>query len=199
MDTRRRSAAQNTKPSAEAQADRELIVQALQGDREAGNVLAERLLVVPRFLSILSARSRVQLASHELEDLTQDVLAAVWPKLGAFQGVGSLDAWLFRFCYFEFRNQARRRARRQVRTDLEDVSAPPEVIDGFGELEQHLVELGPPEEEILRLRHQEGLSFAALGEKLALSPNTVKTRYYRGLRWLRRRLASYSEHFDEPA
>ena len=41
---------------------------------------------------------------------------------------------------------------------------------------------------MVRLKHFEGLTFTQMGELLGLSANTVKSRYYRGICWLRRRL-----------
>ena len=55
------------------------------------------------------------------------------------------------------------------------------LLEGLGEL--------PPELGlVLQLKHIEGLTFDQIGERLAISPNTAKTRYYRGLDKLRGRL-----------
>ena len=72
----------------------------------------------------------------------------------------------------------------------ESLSAPPSVhAADFEGLEGALADLGPPAEGIVRLKHYEGLTFREIGSRLEISPNSAKTHYYRGIEWLRERLA----------
>ena len=52
-----------------------------------------------------------------------------------------------------------------------------------------LESLEEDEAAVVRLKHFEDLTFERLAEVLGIPTNTAKTRYYRGMRKLRRRLA----------
>ena len=60
-------------------------------------------------------------------------------------------------------------------------------------MQRVLGDLGPPAEEVIRLRHFSDLTFAAIARRLGLSPNTAKSHYYRGLVRLRGRLGARGE------
>lgn len=180
----------------QAERDEETIRAALAGSRAATERLARRLLAVPRLVAAIDARRGQRLSEHDIEDLAQDLLVIVWEKLGQFRGTGTLESWLYRFCLLEYMNRVRRLQRLPRPFPLLDPRATPTGASGEADaeaLEALLASLGPPEEEIVRLKHFEDLSFAELGERLGLSPNTAKTRYYRGIQWLRRRLSQRVE------
>ncbi len=174
--------------------DQETIRRALAGDRPAADALATRLSVVHRILSALNSRAGTKLPPQELDDLGQDVLVLIWRKLRLFQGVGTLEAWLYRFCAYEFHNRRRRESLRsgQIKMLPDEPAAareaPGEELDLEG-LHAALRELGPPSEPVIRLKHEGGHSFEEVGRILGIPASTAKTRYYDGIRWLRQRLA----------
>jgi RNA polymerase sigma-70 factor (ECF subfamily) len=177
-----------------AAADAALVRDALAGDPGARERLATGLVQVLRILSVLNARAGGRLPATDVEDLAQDTLVRVWQKIATFQGQTTLAAWLFRFCYLEYQNRIRTRSR-APRMDAADVAAlaRARVEDPTDErvewLERLVEELAPPDAEVLRLKHFEELSFTAIAERLGIPPSTVKTRYYRGLEQIERRLA----------
>lgn len=175
-----------------AAADAALVRDALAGDPGARERLATALVQVLRILSVLNARAGGRVSATDVEDLAQDTLVRVWQKLATFQGQTTLAAWLYRFCYLEYQNRIRTRSR-ALRMDAADVAAlaraRTETDERVEWLERLVEELGPPDAEILRLKHFEELSFTAIAERLDLPPSTVKTRYYRGLEQIERRLA----------
>lgn len=80
-----------------------------------------------------------------------------------------------------------RRRRRRWRQTREAVDAD-QLAGGTGadldlheEIRQAMERLPPAEAEVIRLKHFEGLTFDEIGTRLDTSPNTAKTRYYRGL------------------
>ena len=83
---------------------------------------------------------------------------------------------------------------------LEGALAPDDEDGGTDEELVHLAleELEPPLARIVQLKHFEDLTFEALAERLDISPNTAKTRYYRGLVRLERRLGPHSPNEDRP-
>lgn len=171
-------------------ADLATIRATLRGDRAAGERLGERLRVVPRILAAVNACRGRRLGTQQLEDLSQDVLVIIWRKLDRFEGTGTLESWIYRICFYEYLNQVTRRRPKPLDDVVEPAADSERVLDPMDSelLDSALTQLGPPEEVILRMRHYDEMSFAEIGEELEVSTNTVKTRYYRGIRWLRQRL-----------
>ena len=176
-------------------ADLQLVERVLDGDSAARDALIERLACVPRALAAANARLGNALSRDELADLAQDVVLAVWRKLGTFRGDATLESWAWSFCQHELWNRVRRRQRRRavVHTSLEEIpqlqagAAEPHSVD-YDHLEEALAALEAPEQEVIRLKHFEHLMFSEIAERLGISPNTAKTRYYRGMVHLRRLL-----------
>lgn len=164
---------------------------ALAGDPAAGTQIAERLRAVARMLYVINRRKGGLLNDGDLEDLAADVTLLVWRKLGNYEGLGALESWVYRFCELEHGNRLRR-TRGRVTVAMEEAPEPAteDRDDQDSEaIEAALVDLGPPEEDLVRLKHFEDLSFTEIGQRIGLSTSTVKTRYYRGLQALRARLA----------
>ncbi|MEM7309939.1 MAG: sigma-70 family RNA polymerase sigma factor [Planctomycetota bacterium] len=189
--------------SSEKRADAALrFVQAvLSGDREAELRFIERMRCVPRILAHKNGQLGRPLSEHELEDLTQEVLTALWKKLPTYNGAAALETWAYRFCYLELMRTLRGKQRlpKLVEDGIEGSSYEPETqgaepADETERVLQALDGMESEEADLLRLKHFEGLTFDAIGERLSLSPNTVKTRYYRGLRKLKGLLAQTTRH-----
>jgi len=175
--------------------DLDLVRRSLRGEEGSIDGLAARLSCVPRILASINHRLGGRLDDHDLADLSQDALLIIWGKLDSYEGRGKLETWAYRFCLLEYMNRVRRNDRR-ARVDrapieaLDAIPAPEEPVMREHELlEIGLDELGPPEAEVIRMKHFDEQTFEDIGDVLDLSPSTVKSRYYRGLAWLRDRLA----------
>ena len=177
-------------------ADLELAREAIRGRTSATDELFRRLECVPRMVAALNRRMGHPFADADQADVTQDILVGLWKKLSTFEGRSRLETWAHGYCYFVFMNKFRKSTRHRTLSVQEfpgldeRLASPPEPgpLD-FEDLEAALLELGPPEEEIIRLKHEEGFTFREVGARLQISPNSAKTHYYRGLEWLRQRLA----------
>ena len=186
------STQQESPEAREIRRDRALVRSALDGDDAAMDGLADRLRCVPRILRTLNRRMGHPLTAEDLADLGQDTLVVIWRKLGTFEGTGRVEAWAYRFCFLLFMNRIRRKKY--------FVDPPEGGLDGFAArrethaardyeaLEMGLEELGPPESEIIRSKHYDSRTFDEIAILHGISTSTVKSRYYRGLEWLRRRL-----------
>jgi RNA polymerase sigma-70 factor (ECF subfamily) len=173
-------------------ADLGLVRQALDGDGVAVEGLVERMGCVYRALARGNRRLGDPFAADELEDLAQDVTIAVWGKLREYRGLSSLEGWICRFARLEMLYRLRRRDR--LPRSLGDARAQAEAAqdeaagtaqDDAEELYPALEELDPAQGEVIRLKHFDDLTFPQIAERLGASPNTAKTRYYRGLQRLR--------------
>lgn len=175
--------------------DAALVQRVLESDPDALAVLADRLVCVPRILRTLDNQNRRVLGHTELEDLAQDTLLRLWQKLASFPSYATLEMWVYRFCQFEYLNRLRR-LDRQSRV-LRAVENPPEAqvldpepdpIDWGERLDTVLDALGPPEADVIRMKHFEERTFDELASALNMPVNTAKARYYRGLAKLREQL-----------
>lgn len=162
----------------------------------------ERMRCVPRILAHRNRRLAQPFSQEELEDLAQEVFTRMWNRLGTFRGEGSLETWAYRFCALTMLDALRARPR-SGSTTLED--APPPADDPPPGLEdsEHaalsaaLAALPDDEGATVQLKLFDGLSFEQTGQRLAISPNTAKTRYYRALGRMRQRLRGLFSQEEE--
>lgn len=166
-------------------ADHELVQSSLS-DPRAQEALLERLRCVPRMLAAKNAQLGRVLDDVELEDLSQETVLTIWRKRAEYTGRSAIETWIYPFCYHHLMNRVRRRFRRLRTVPLEAAGSveTPEFTD-YSHVHRALDEVGPPDEEVLRLKHFEQLSFTEIGAVLGISPNTAKSRYYHGLERLR--------------
>jgi len=169
-----------------------MVRRALTGGPEALRELANRLRCIPPILASRNARLGRPLTPEDLADLAQETLLLIWKKLGSFEGRAALETWVYRICCLELMNFFRKKDRRpeivsqnfdELEADL--VAAPQSGVD-HELIYKSLDRIKPDEAEIVRLKHFDDLTFEVIGERLGISPNTAKTRYYRGLEKLRR-------------
>lgn len=175
--------------------DARLVEAALAGDAQAGERLAERLMCVPRVLGAINARRGGRLSGHDLEDLIGDCLLGIWRKLGSYHGEATLEGWLYRFCFLEFMNKARLLSRRPEvsKPELFQHESPEVALDSDlqrEDLERTLLRLGPPDADVVRLKHYDELTFEGIAKALGITTKMAKTRYYRGIAWLQRELSA---------
>jgi RNA polymerase sigma-70 factor, ECF subfamily len=180
--------------------DLELVRRARAGSRAAIDGFVERMRCIPRILQVHNARAGQLLSADDLADAAQQVFARVWSKTAEFRGDASLESWVWPFCKHVFLSRLRERGRRAepvpVATALEGRAAP--APDADAELALEPLDAGHvlaalrtlPEEEAraVELKQLEELTFEEIGARLSISPNTAKSRYYRGLAGLRERL-----------
>lgn len=166
---------------------------ALLGDDACVKKLMGRMGCVPRILNGLNRRMGRPLDDHEVADSVQDTLIVIWNKLGQFQGAGALEFWAYRIAYLEFMNAIRRHRRRpQPQANFNvviDPAAQPEssvdLEDERDRVERGLTRLGPPESDVIRMKHYDGMTFVEIGAATHVSVNTIKAQYYRGIDQLR--------------
>jgi RNA polymerase sigma-70 factor (ECF subfamily) len=192
------------------EADRRLIARLQCGDEGAMRDLA-RL-----FGPTIQQQARRRLANHEdAEEVTQDVLLAVWRQIRSFRQDAALSSWIYRITL----NATMTRLRAGGRAKRRGVSVPLDTAaDMDGDSKYHrsavLADGGPaPDERVVQaetrktinravarlprdmrhavvLRYACGLSPQETGALLRVNPQTIRTRLTRGRRLLRLKLAS---------
>ncbi len=175
--------------------DLKLVRAAIGGDQLARRRLIARLACIPAMLRARRKLHGLRLPEEELDDLTQDIVLAVWRNLADFDGRGDLEGWVYGFVrhlgYKAIGSRARRATCAPLEGNAEPVADPGEPSAEEALLlhvEAALDELDEPSASIIRWRHHRGCSFEEIARRLETPINTVKTRYYRGLRRLRERL-----------
>lgn len=174
--------------------DLDLIRLVMQRETIAIDRFVVRMQCVPRFVAARNAHWGRPLSDEAIEDVVQDVLAVVWKKLPTYQGEAGLETWVYQFCEFELRNAVRRAGPRRTLSladHVEPIDTTPEramPADDLAPVYAAMENLAAEDVRIIRLKHFEEHTFDSIALRLALSVNTVKTRYYRAIEKLRRRL-----------
>lgn len=172
-------------PPQEGAADLELVMGSFDNAWSRERLL-ERMRCVPRILAAKNALMGRPLNAADLEDLAQETIVLVWSKRTEFQGRGSIESWVYPFCYHTLMNRvrARRTGPRIVGEARETDSVLVEGPD-YSELHAALQALEPEDEALIRMKHYEDLSFTEIGDRLRIPSSTVKSRYYKALMRLR--------------
>lgn len=169
-----------------------LVRRALKGDAHARDEVSQRLGCVRRMLASRNKQLGRVLGQVELEDVAQDVVVSIWSKLDTYSGRGDFEAWVYRFCFLEVMAVLRARDRLpKLALDLSGDEYPeePAAKREIGPLEfeylyRALEQLSRCDADIIRAKHLEAMTFEEISDCVELNVNTVKTRYYRGLRRL---------------
>lgn len=174
--------------SHDCEQDLALVREVLADREDAIERFVQRMRCVPRILAAQNARMGRPLDEHDLADLTQDTLVVIWRKLDQYAGHAPIEGWVYRLCCLELMNGIRRKRRQpRLASDLSSGVTPERTSEAprgpweYEDVHSGIDWLGGHEAEVIRLKHFEDLTFEEIGRRLAVSPNTVKTRYYRGL------------------
>ena len=182
--------------AAEASADFALVRAALLGDDAARTLLVDTLVDLPALIRAKHRKLGSPLPHDQLEDVTQNVLLALWQKLGSFDGRVPLRAWALGFGSFELLKALGRASRHRERTgELPDVADPRRGLDveATERLAVMLSRLSPQDLDVLQQKHIEGRTFAEIATRSGCPTASVKTRYYRALEALRQRFPADDE------
>ena len=132
----------------------------------------------------LLARTR---RPHLAEDLLQTVMLRLVRARDRLREVRNLRAWLFTIARNEWRRSGARPAPESEPLEEQEAPAAPDAADD-GALRRALERLAPERREVVGLKIHHGLTFAQIGEVLAIPPDTAASRYRRALADLRRLL-----------
>lgn len=188
--------------------DLELVQAALAGDSLAVDSIARRLEKIAGMVQARAHVVRASITPHDCEDIAQQATLTALRRLHTFEGRSRLETWIYRICAFELYSYVRRERRRSHlfnrwaalhAIESSGESSPLGWLPGeFSALFEALEELGSPKSDVVRLRHLCGLSFREIAKVTQAPQNTIRSHYYRGIRWLKRRLQAQS-HSASPA
>lgn len=180
-------------PGADAFAD--LIERiALHGDRAAFARLFEHY--APRVKGYLG---RLGLEPARAEDLTQDVMVAVWRKAATFdRGKANASTWIYRIARNRRIDLFRRERTATLDPDEPMLSPEAEVLPDAAllagqqgtQIARAMAELPPEQRDMIRAAFYEDLSHSEIAERTGLALGTVKSRMRLAFEKLRVKLES---------
>jgi RNA polymerase sigma-70 factor (ECF subfamily) len=174
--------------------DEELVAAFQGGDAAAFDVLVRRWE-----RKIQGAVYRILRSEEEAQDVCQEAFLKAFRGLGSFRGQARFSSWLYQIALNLCRDRMRRK-KGKTWVSLDDLGEASPAVQGpsvvemveTGDLSRRVAAAmdGLPDEqrEVIVLKEYEGRTFPEIAEILDLPVSTVKTRLYRGLTQLRRRL-----------
>lgn len=149
------------------------------------------------------------LHTAEAEDVVQDTMIRAWERRAEWPQIQNLEAWLMQIC----RNLAldrKKHAQHEVKgeplslltvqgtqTDKTHPAEHPDAMDareGLHLISRLIGQLPPPQDEIVRLRDIEGLSYREIADELELTENQVRVYLHRARQKLRQQYLSIQNY-----
>lgn len=163
--------------------DRELLLRARAGDREAFE-----LIVVAKGEQLFRTALAILGSEADARDATQEAFIHSWRQMARLRDVDRFDAWLGRILINECRMTLRRRGRvREVPLGNTDRPAAP-ADSTTGTFDDAFARLTVDERSILVLHHLHGYGVREIGAWLGIPAGTVKWRLSRARQALRREI-----------
>lgn len=165
------------------------------------------MLVQPHLDAMYRFAFRLAGQQQDAEDLVQDVVIKLYPRLEELEAVEQLRPWLNRVLYRQFIDQVRRKGR-QLDRPLTEFVGPEDQSDWFDSLESDqsgpdlhleqarlgpmldglLAELPPDHRTMLLLHDVDGWRVEDIAEVLGVPEGTIKSRLHRCRSALRNKL-----------
>lgn len=182
--------------------DVQLLQRYQKGDEQAGNALFQRYKTpLHRFF-----KGKISGNNQDAEDLVQETFLEALKSLKKESSVTSFRAWLYKIATRVLARWIQEKQKQGVQVGLdtapEDESgqmaltellpAPVTFQPEHGVLDNELGEIRrdfestlrskrPKELVVFQLRHNSGMTFEEIGQKLRIKPGTVKVRYHRAV------------------
>lgn len=182
--------------------DRQLLHEALAGDRRALDALLRR-----QYDAIHAVCLRMTGNDADAADATQDALVAVVRGLGRFDGRSRFSTWVYRVAVNVCLDELRRRRRRPEPRGDRSLDRAVGVAGGAVEtvvadrldVDAALRTLPPEFRAAVVLRDLCDLDYAEIAEVLGIPPGTVRSRIARGRAAVAERLGNPSLPADRPS
>jgi RNA polymerase sigma-70 factor, ECF subfamily len=167
------------------QVQRDLVVQAQQGDAEAF-----RALVTASIDRLHGVAYRILGDADRADDATQQALIAAWDHLRSLRDPDRFDAWTYRLTVHAAYREARkarawRDAVRWIASEEPSTGEGSDRLADRDELEHAFVELTPEHRAVLALRYYADLSLNQIAEVLEIPVGTVGSRLNHAMQRLR--------------
>lgn len=139
----------------------------------------------------------ITLDTADAEDIVQDTMLKAWERREEWPQIKSMEAWLSQICKNLALDHEKKRSRIvPLNTDephqspFINLQSKHEDREGLQLLHRLMSELTPPQDDIVRLRDVEGLSYREIAEQLDLSEDQVRVYLHRARARLREQYAN---------
>lgn len=148
----------------------------LSGDVQAFNLLYSRY-----YDKVFAIARGVLLDADEAADTVQEVFTLVHRHLHRFDRRARFSTWLFRIAINRSIQDSRKKRRRPLTVELQEVAQRTIESDESGDpkIEAALAKLKPDDRALLLLYYWEQLSLTDIAETISSNVNATKTRLYR--------------------
>ncbi|SHI23059.1 RNA polymerase sigma-70 factor, ECF subfamily [Sporobacter termitidis DSM 10068] len=128
-------------------------------------------------------------------DLTQDIFVSVLKSIGRYDGsLSSFRTWLYRVATNKAIDRLRSRQIKNVPLDVDALDAPDEsafarqmeIRDMTRRLQSYVGTMDTDTQQIFRLKFFGEYTFSQIAEVLSIPESTVKTKYYRMLKSIKK-------------
>jgi RNA polymerase sigma-70 factor (ECF subfamily) len=165
--------------------ERELVIRAQRGDREAFAELAFRM--GDRLLTIAQ---RILRDVDQAEDATQQAIVAVWRELPKLRDPDRFEGWSYRILQNECRAELRRERRwsptEMRRLPLDEATGDPALtLADRDELERAFRRLPVEHRIVLVMQHYLGLTLEQIADRLEIPLGTARSRSHYAKRAMR--------------
>lgn len=157
------------------------------------------LLLRPHLKQMYRLAYRLTGNREDAEDLVQDVLLKLFPKLDEMKTIEKLSSWLSRVLYRQFVDKYRQQQRQPlsfVDDDIEDeqlteqetITGPEDITNSgltLGLLSQAIARLNEDQRQLILLHEVEGYSLPEIQQMLDVPLGTLKSRLNRARAQLR--------------
>jgi len=142
-------------------------------------------------------------SSQELaQDITHDVFLAAWEQTMKDKKIGNFQAFLFTLARNKisdyYRDKERQTTLLEASTEAESLTSQPTKVDpsDINQLQKQVLKLKAEYQEVVLLRHVEGLSIEEISLILGKDKNSVRVTLHRAIAKLR---SFYKKEDDTPA
>jgi RNA polymerase sigma-70 factor (ECF subfamily) len=138
------------------------------------------------------------------EDAIQEVFVKVWSERKNLAAISNFNAWIFRIARNHVFNGLKRMAHetlilteiaKSMQGEQEDVYSLLNYKDIHAVLKAGMNELPPQQQLVMQLSREEGLKYEEIGQRLKISPLTVKKHAAQALQYLREKIR---QHYSLP-
>jgi RNA polymerase sigma-70 factor (ECF subfamily) len=202
----KRKQEETTEPGQEKMSDRELVLQAQNGDADAFEKLVEKY--DRRVLSLAFSFTR---SSDDAKDIYQETLIRAFNSLKKFQMKSEFSTWLYRIASnvcLSFKYHQKRSMdlfKQNSQTNEDEIDPEPSVgtsnsVEGefmraelAKQIEQALGTLSPMQRLVFTMKHYEGYLLREIASLTDCTEGTVKKHLYVAVRRLQKELAGVLE------
>jgi RNA polymerase sigma-70 factor (ECF subfamily) len=154
--------------------ERQLVVQAQEGDRDAIDQLVVR--ITDRLYAVAF---RILRNEASAEDATQQALVAIWRQLPKLRDPDRFEAWAYRLLVHAAYAEHRRRRHSPLETLGDGATEDPFLsVHHRDQLERGFARLSPEQRAVLVLQQYLSLSHEELADLLDITVGTVRSRLH---------------------